>query len=120
MSVFSKVKSCRVGFVCGIAVGAIGVLFWRWLVGDFRHHYVAARDMELVASPNISTGVIPRGSEIFTILPIGFHEEDFGSDAWIRVRIHISDAKNLGLATFEDAHFDKPDIPLLSLEPKTE
>jgi hypothetical protein len=120
MSLFSKLKSWRVGFVCGMAIGAIGVLFWRWSVGDFRHHYVAARDMELLASPNISMGVIPRGSEISTILPIGFEKEDFGSEAWIRVRIHISDAKNLGLATFEDAHFDKPGIPLLSLEPKTQ
>ena len=120
MSVFNKLKSWPLSFVCGMAVGAIGVLFWRWSVGDFRHLYVATRDMELVASPNISMGVIPRGSEIFTILPIGFDEEDFGSEAWIRVRIHISDAKNLGLGTFEQAHLNRPDIPLLSLVPKTQ
>ena len=107
------------GFLWGLGTGMVlsvgTVLLWRSVTENFRYRYVAARDMALVKSPDVQIGIIPRGTEVVTMRRLDFFGDDYGSDAWIRVGIQISDARNQGLATFEDARLKEQGVPDLWL-----
>jgi len=103
------------GMIAGIVLSVCAFVAWRRLSGDYRYHYVVARDMSLVTAPSRTVGTVPRGSDVFTLFPLDYNGDDYGSDAWIRVGIHITDAEEQGLSTFQAAGLKEDEAPNLWL-----